>query len=1517
MRIIHKLRKIVSLLTVMFVFCNSVFAGQAPSFMELPKPGEMVPLSASFQPPLLQGIKVYPNEPLRVDFIVDKGDATLTEDQTASETGRLIKYFLAALTVPESDLWVNLSPYEKDRITTDAFGKTEMGRDLLGEDYILKQLASSLLHPDGELGKKVWSKIYAKAREKYASEDIPLDMFNKVWIVPAKAEVYRNPKAGSAYIVEARLKVMLEADYLAINKSGANTESPDASARQELGKEIIRQVVLPVLEKEINEGENFVRLRQVYQSLILAMWYKQKVRASLLSKAYVNQQKILGVNIDDPKEADKIWMRYVEAFKKGAFNLIREEKSSDSAEDIVRKYVSGGVVLTDKAMSSVLSYRDTAVRTSADKAGRLLVVRQMFQPLTQDGKLMAVDAAMTDSAKRKLPVIEASRYESMKHWLDSLPQESLQRKIALWTMIENTVQGLRSDSPNYRKASSDTLFSLMTSGLMSPEEMLKPGGALEMAIRNLRFDSYWEVRRISAEIITYLLEKEVIVNDRVKKVLAEQYGIEALRENLTPYSHIEVFKASCAGLKALIRSGAVSRRDVEKEEGILQALFDSITQHRDPEARRASVDVLVVLREQGIISKAELKALVLSRVSVNGLIASFSQPSFWHLRHGAFAALDALAKAGLMERVSLEAVFRERDIVGQVIGTVNSVGGVNDVRLGSILLLKEMISEGWIHQENAAQNMMMVDALLQNIKEDRDGENRHASADVLGGMIKKEILQKGVVIKKIRDRKLILNFAKNLSQGGWQERKASSMALDGMIQAGLVSPKDVFGEHGIVYLLLENAAARTGDDFHSNVRVLRALVAAGMIGKDELGKFPQILDFLRSGLLIANNMVSSKVYVETLSQLVNAGAVTREMLINKFGLTFLMSAISVSWDMEFRNAVVSLLADLIRKEIVTLAEVHQEVEDSVIGELYKTLGTDWDQNLRQAGAAVLSGLTTTGILNRADVVRDIRRNKIDEYLFGGIKFDDEGDASLNSMRALHELIKGGLFDDVDGFSEAEIKAALHKVYGQDMPASNAVEYLRFLTILKSVPQAAYYAAFWSADELKELFGLLDLMVKGLLSRTHAQSNIEYFRIVEKMVVDELQEYISTPQVFIARMKQKVRDAIIAADVKLAIKVYEVASLHAAKGLIEYAGLPKEKIVILYEQEVTEKQAAEFFPGHIVKEYNAFSAPNVVRIEFHDRGAQLTSRFANRMTLSLPYTPFKFYLAEKDREEAKGIKAALNTGAREIIVLGSPSDREFNEFMQVYNALYAGRPAAQRPLIIVGFRLRRDDADFKVFGPLSGQSIAVRSHVNMPFPDMSNNNVLILNTVGELYKLYGVADVAVVGEDRNLFEPVSQEAPVLFFEGSWENNLDGKRQLTESGAVLEFNQRNFEMLLGQKKKAGELAAKGLEVVGAVRKQIAVQTEECLFRLIAEQDELRKSFIPQLEAIDLAMLSAKDVGGIDLTSSAVNMQASAAQDDIHFIFSPELLRQLRYASGLRPQILNMQPLDNLNHFLEAVK
>jgi len=329
----------------------------------LPAPGVMVHLSPEFSPPILKGIKVHPDNPFRFDFILDKGDKELSNAQIKGESSKLVKYFLASLTIPEKDLWVNLSPYEKGRIIPQSFGLTEMGRDLLAEDYMLKQITASLIYPDDEVGKKFWNRVYEEAEKKFGTTNIPVNTFNKVWIVPQKAVVYENAKAGTAYVVESRLKVMLEQDYLSMQKhspslvkEGVRGSSKDIDT---IASKIVREIVIPELTKEVNENKNFARLRQVYNSLILAAWYKKKIKDSILSQVYMDKDKIAGVNSDDPQETKQIYQRYLQAFKKGVFNYIKEEAlpgmPGTEQGKFPRKYFSGGLTMDGEALNAAMT----------------------------------------------------------------------------------------------------------------------------------------------------------------------------------------------------------------------------------------------------------------------------------------------------------------------------------------------------------------------------------------------------------------------------------------------------------------------------------------------------------------------------------------------------------------------------------------------------------------------------------------------------------------------------------------------------------------------------------------------------------------------------------------------------------------------------------------------------------------------------------------------------------------------------------------------------------------------------------------------------------------------------------------------------------------------------------------------------------------------------------------------------------------------------------------------------------
>ncbi len=377
-------RMVASIVCLAFIVTGVVPAAMAQGLV-LPPAGQMVALSPASAPCLLRGMRVDASDPLRMDFLFDEGRAALAQQEFNDVSMRLIKYFLVSLTIPNKDLWVNLSPYESQRIVQEDLGRTAMGRDLLAQDYILKQLTASLLHPDGETGKVFWKEVYRRAYEAYGTTDIPVDTFNKVWIMPGRSLVHEmlgpDGKQISAFVDKVELKVMLESDYVAMSHQRGMAESPapagDVTAAQAnalvpaagvpdnsavlLAKGVLREIVLPVLEKEVNEGANFAMLRQIVHALVLSAWLKRKLMASaglvtgiqgtdanVFAQVFIDRHKTQGNEIAHPREENRqIYDRYVEAFRKGAYSLIKEELDTYSQELIPRKYFSGGFVAED------------------------------------------------------------------------------------------------------------------------------------------------------------------------------------------------------------------------------------------------------------------------------------------------------------------------------------------------------------------------------------------------------------------------------------------------------------------------------------------------------------------------------------------------------------------------------------------------------------------------------------------------------------------------------------------------------------------------------------------------------------------------------------------------------------------------------------------------------------------------------------------------------------------------------------------------------------------------------------------------------------------------------------------------------------------------------------------------------------------------------------------------------------------------------------------------------------------
>lgn len=400
----------------------SVYAQQVSG---LPVPGMMVQPSEKFHPLILKGMKIDPAKPLEVEFIFDAGDSSYESTELKEHANRLVNYFLATMTVPKENLWVNLSPYEQNRIIPNALGLTEMGRDLLAQDYILKQLTASLMHPESDTGALFWKAVKDKTGSAADYDAVLKDTFHKIWIVPDEAVVFQQQ--GQVFIIESRLKVMTDQDFLALDeqqhaqKLGLfQREDIDSIQKKDLSTDIVREILVPVIEKEVNEGKNFAQLRQIYHSMILALWYKQNMKRSVLGQLYSDQNKLEGIRLSDEFAKNKIYNQYMTAFQKGVYDYVKEDYDPLTQQIIPRKYFSGGFKGDETQLSVAKgpTVRTTAVSIAAGFAIMVNFGCQSDQVAQFNDGAQEFLGHVTEGMS--LGMINENSVKSMENWVKAL-----------------------------------------------------------------------------------------------------------------------------------------------------------------------------------------------------------------------------------------------------------------------------------------------------------------------------------------------------------------------------------------------------------------------------------------------------------------------------------------------------------------------------------------------------------------------------------------------------------------------------------------------------------------------------------------------------------------------------------------------------------------------------------------------------------------------------------------------------------------------------------------------------------------------------------------------------------------------------------------------------------------------------------------------------------------------------------------------------------------------------------------
>lgn len=261
--------------------------------------------SERYAPVVPKGIVFREEGPLGLDFTIDTGNTKLEGEALAAETRQLIDYFLTSVAVPEDEQWVNLSPDESNRMLGKHLAGTDMGRRLLESDLRLKRLSASLMHPDCDTGRAFWERVFSQTRDDQGPFPREFATFQRVWLVPKKAVVYTTDAEDGrrmAFVVDQHIEVLCEDDYL----SAYSTDGPGAAPNSnDLCTPIFREIILPVIEKEVNEGRSFANFRQVYSCLILAYWLKGGYRDHPSWAPYIDSgERLLAPSIRSIGPAD-------------------------------------------------------------------------------------------------------------------------------------------------------------------------------------------------------------------------------------------------------------------------------------------------------------------------------------------------------------------------------------------------------------------------------------------------------------------------------------------------------------------------------------------------------------------------------------------------------------------------------------------------------------------------------------------------------------------------------------------------------------------------------------------------------------------------------------------------------------------------------------------------------------------------------------------------------------------------------------------------------------------------------------------------------------------------------------------------------------------------------------------------------------------------------------------------------------------------------------------------------------
>lgn len=272
------------------------------------------------------------------------------------ESQRLIRFFKEGLAAPLEDQWVDLSPDRSHAMLGPSLSGTSMGRELLAFDCLLKQFAASLLHPDCPTGRAYWKELNARARAQLGTSLLPYEFAHTITIVPEEIVIYQHSRAdpaalpqGEGFFYEGHLHAAFlskQTQSVKCTMSASGGPEPDRRvSTRELTMAVFRDVALPLILREINEGAHFATCRQIYSTIALGCWFRRILQADS------SLQARFGDCVDRACSKSSAWLpeeqaiydKYLELYNSGLYRIVRTEPGDEPATQIARVYFSGAI----------------------------------------------------------------------------------------------------------------------------------------------------------------------------------------------------------------------------------------------------------------------------------------------------------------------------------------------------------------------------------------------------------------------------------------------------------------------------------------------------------------------------------------------------------------------------------------------------------------------------------------------------------------------------------------------------------------------------------------------------------------------------------------------------------------------------------------------------------------------------------------------------------------------------------------------------------------------------------------------------------------------------------------------------------------------------------------------------------------------------------------------------------------------------------------------------------------------